>query len=155
MEIILLAVGKLRPCYRQACDEYQKRLSRYASVSEIEIRESRRTGSPAETNLDESRLIESKLPARATVIALSRQGSPWSSPELARRLERWQLEARPLALAIGGSTGLDQDFIARCQHAWSLGPLTLPHELARVVVWEQFYRAFTILRGEPYHKGRR
>jgi 23S rRNA (pseudouridine1915-N3)-methyltransferase len=85
---------------------------------------------------------------------LTRLGSPWSSAELAERLDRWLLESRPLAFAIGGSTGLDEEFLQRCQHTWSLGPLTLPHELARVVVVEQVYRAFTILRGEPYHKGR-
>jgi 23S rRNA (pseudouridine1915-N3)-methyltransferase len=64
------------------------------------------------------------------------------------------LESRPLVFAIGGSTGLSTDFLNLAHHRWSLGPLTLPHELARVVVFEQLYRACTILRGEPYHKGR-
>jgi len=62
--------------------------------------------------------------------------------------------ARPLALVIGGSQGLSAEFLGAASAGWSLGPLTLPHELARVVVVEQLYRAFTILRGEPYHKGR-
>ena len=62
-------------------------------------------------------------------------------------------EARPLALVIGGSHGLAPDLLAAAGDRWSLGPLTLPHELARVVVAEQLYRAVTILRGEPYHKG--
>lgn len=60
--------------------------------------------------------------------------------------------ARPLALVVGGSTGLDATALARADHRWSLGPLTLPHQLARLVVLEQWYRAWTILRGEPYHK---
>jgi 23S rRNA (pseudouridine1915-N3)-methyltransferase len=154
VEISLLAVGKLRSFYREACDEYLRRLQRYGSVEEVEIRESRRTGSIEETNLDESRALLEKLPPRATVISLSRIGTPWSSAELAERLDRWMVEARPLVFAIGGSTGLDDGFLARSQFRWSLGPLTLPHELARVVVCEQLYRAFTILRGEPYHKGR-
>jgi 23S rRNA (pseudouridine1915-N3)-methyltransferase len=62
-------------------------------------------------------------------------------------------DARPVALAIGGSRGLAADLLAAADDRWSLGPLTLPHELARVVVAEQLYRALTILRGEPYHKG--
>jgi 23S rRNA (pseudouridine1915-N3)-methyltransferase len=73
--------------------------------------------------------------------------------ELSRRLAEWQREGRPVALAIGGSHGLAGDLVERADDRWSLGPLTLPHELARVVVLEQLYRAGTILRGEPYHKG--
>jgi 23S rRNA (pseudouridine1915-N3)-methyltransferase len=85
-------------------------------------------------------------------VALDRTGSAWSSKELARRLGRWRDQARSVAFLIGGSDGLDPDFLATCQGRWSLGALTLPHELARVVVLEQLYRGFTILRGEPYHK---
>jgi len=87
------------------------------------------------------------------VVALGREGAGWNSRELARQVERWLLAARPVGLLIGGSEGLDAGLLARANARWSLGPLTLPHELARVVVFEQLYRAFTILRGEPYHKG--
>ena len=73
---------------------------------------------------------------------------------MARRLGRWREAARPLALVIGGSSGLAESLLEEAAARWSLGPPTLPHELARVVVVEQVYRAFTILRGEPYHKGR-
>jgi 23S rRNA (pseudouridine1915-N3)-methyltransferase len=68
-------------------------------------------------------------------------------------LERWILAARSLSFVIGGSAGLDAALITRANASWSLGPLTFPHELARIIVLEQLYRAFTILRGEPYHKG--
>jgi 23S rRNA (pseudouridine1915-N3)-methyltransferase len=80
-------------------------------------------------------------------------GSLWSSEELARRLDQWRSAAAPLALVIGGAFGLEPGFSARARFRWSLGPLTLPHELVRVIVLEQWYRAWTILRGEPYHKG--
>jgi 23S rRNA (pseudouridine1915-N3)-methyltransferase len=90
----------------------------------------------------------------STLVVLARAGTPWSSEDLARQMERWRNEARPVALAIGGSHGLSSGFLAGASARWSLGPLTLPHELARVVVVEQLYRAITILRGEPYHKGR-
>jgi 23S rRNA (pseudouridine1915-N3)-methyltransferase len=92
------------------------------------------------------------VPERALIVALDRGGSAWTSEELARRLARWREGGVPLALMIGGAFGLDPELLGGAAVRWSLGPLTLPHELARVVVVEQMYRAWTILRGEPYHK---
>jgi 23S rRNA (pseudouridine1915-N3)-methyltransferase len=86
-------------------------------------------------------------------VALAREGREWTSAELARRVDEWRLAARPVTFLVGGSRGLAAGLLERANARWSLGPLTLPHELARVVVLEQLYRAFTILRGEPYHKG--
>ena len=154
METHLLAVGKLRPCYREACDDYLRRLSRYAPVAEREIREAARAATPALRIKEESARLIAALPARATVVLLDSGGSAWSSEALALQLDRWRLDAAPVALVIGGAFGVDQDLVRRSRARWSLGPLTLPHELARVVVLEQWYRAWTILRGEPYHKGR-
>ena len=79
-------------------------------------------------------------------------GAGWSTDEVARRLAGWRDAAATPALVIGGAFGLDPDFASRAAFRWSLGALTLPHELARVIVLEQWYRAWTILRGEPYHK---
>ena len=76
----------------------------------------------------------------------------WSSETLATRLGRWRDEGRHLAFLVGGSHGLSPELARGAQHRWSLGAITLPHELARVVVYEQLYRAWTIIRGEPYHK---
>ncbi|HXE58294.1 MAG TPA: 23S rRNA (pseudouridine(1915)-N(3))-methyltransferase RlmH [Gemmatimonadales bacterium] len=154
MRITLLAVGRLRPHYRAACDDYLARLRRYARVTEREVREGTPARPPAEQRAEEAERLSAHLPPGTRLVALARAGTALSSEDLARRLERWTLEARPLAFAIGGSTGLADEFLARAELAWSLGPLTLPHELARVVVCEQLYRAFTILRGEPYHKGK-
>jgi 23S rRNA (pseudouridine1915-N3)-methyltransferase len=153
MAITVLAVGKLRAFYRQACDEYGKRLKRYQPFGELEIREGR-GGTAAETERDEGRRMLEKVPDRAMVVALAREGTQWTSPALALRLQQWSIESRPLVFLIGGSTGLGQVILDRAEQRWSLGPLTLPHELARVVVYEQLYRGFTILRGEPYHKGK-
>lgn len=94
------------------------------------------------------------VPRGAVTVALARQGRQWSSEEVARQLDRWRHEARPVSLLIGGSHGLDDALVKSATVTWSLGPLTLPHELARVVVYEQLYRAWTILAGTPYHKGR-
>lgn len=154
MDIALLAVGRLRPYYREACDDYLKRLGRYARVSEHEVREAARAPTVARQRADEAAALARHVPSGSSQVCLAREGDPWSSDALARRLDRWQVDARPLAFVIGGSNGLAPELLAGGGIVWSLGPLTLPHELARVVVVEQLYRAFTILRGEPYHKGR-
>ena len=153
MELVLLAVGKLRPSYREAVDDYLRRLGRHLKVREVEVREASRAPTPVAQRAEEAERLLARRPAGARLVALARQGSGWSSEELARRLEGWTRESRPVALAIGGSRGLAPDLLSAASERWSLGPLTLPHELARVVVAEQLYRAVTILRGEPYHKG--
>jgi 23S rRNA (pseudouridine1915-N3)-methyltransferase len=153
MEVTLLAVGRLRPYYREAGDDYARRLGRYLRLNEIEVREASRAGSTDRQRAEEAARLRDRLPARAHVVALAREGKPWTSQALAAALARWQEAARPVALVIGGSQGIDQSFLASAAQRWSLGPLTLPHELARVIVLEQLYRACTILRGEPYHKG--
>ena len=154
MEITFVAVGKLRPAYRAACDEYRRRLRRYVEVRETEVREAGRAGSATAGRREEARRLGAELPDRAQLIMLAREGTPWTSGQLAGQLERWRMAARPVVFVLGGSQGLDTDWLRSADARWSLGPLTLPHELARVVVYEQIYRAFTILRGEPYHKGR-
>jgi 23S rRNA (pseudouridine1915-N3)-methyltransferase len=153
MNIDIVAVGKLRPFYRSAADEYARRLRRYARVSEHEVREASRAPNAAAQYAAEASRLRSRISHGSTVIALSREGVRWSSRELAGQLERWLMSSRPISLVIGGSQGLDPSFLAKSDTRWSLGPLTFPHELARVIVLEQLYRAFTILRGEPYHKG--
>jgi 23S rRNA (pseudouridine1915-N3)-methyltransferase len=155
VEITLAAVGKLRPYYRDACDDYARRLKRYITVSECEVKEASRAPTPAAQLAEEAKRLDAKISREATVVALTREGASWSSQDLAQQLQRWLLAARPVALILGGSHGLDPTLLARAANRWSLGPLTLPHELARVVVFEQLYRGFTILRGEPYHKGSR
>ena len=153
MDISVVAVGKLRPCYREAFDDYARRLQRYVTFREHEVREASRAPTVAAQRAEEAERLEGRIPEGANVVALARVGAGWTSADLAKQLERWLLAARPLTFAIGGSHGLDSPLIARSATTWSLGALTLPHELARVVVGEQLYRAFTILRGEPYHKG--
>lgn len=145
MLTLLLAVGKLRPAFRELCDDYLGRIRRYGPVDEREVRQSRSRG-------DEAARLARVLPAESHPVLLDRTGAWWSSEELAGQLDRWRTEARPISLVIGGALGLEPEFPGRAATRWSLGPLTLPHELARVVVLEQWYRAWTILRGEPYHK---
>lgn len=153
MDISIVAVGKLRPYYRAAVDDYARRLQRYVTFREHEVREASRAPTIAAQRAEEAERLGGRLASGVTLVVLAREGRPWSSRELAERLERWLIASRPVSVVIGGSQGLDRNLLTGASTRWSLGPLTLPHELARVVVIEQLYRAFTILRGEPYHKG--
>jgi 23S rRNA (pseudouridine1915-N3)-methyltransferase len=153
LEIAIVAVGKLRPYYRQAADDYAQRLKRYIKLSEAQVREASRAPNIETQLADEAKRLEASILSEAAVVALTREGSGWSSRALAAQIDSWLLTSRPVALVIGGSRGLAPSLLRRAQSRWSLGPLTLPHELVRVIVLEQIYRAFTILRGEPYHKG--
>ena len=152
MRLTLLAVGRLRPAFRAAADDYLARIGRYATIEEREVREASRAPSVAAGLRDEHTALAAKIAAGSRLVALDRQGKAWSSEALAARLDDWRLAARPLSFVLGGSHGLDPALLARADDRWSLGTLTLPHELARVVVLEQLYRGFTILRGEPFHK---
>ena len=154
MELSVHVVGKLRPFFRDAADEYLARLRRYVKADEREVREAGRIVAVAARQLAEERRLLEGVPQGATLVALARDGTAWTSEQLAGQVDRWMLAARPLAFFVGGSTGLSPGLCARASARWSLGPLTLPHELARVVVLEQLYRAFTICRGEPYPKGK-
>jgi len=149
----VLAVGRLRPCYREAADDYLRRLTRFFPVEEREVREAARAGNAVAQRREEGRRLEALLPEGGLVVALTREGKAVSSTDLSRQVARWREGARPVAFVIGGATGLDPELVDAAGHRWSLGPLTLPHELARVVVLEQLYRAGTILAGSPYHKG--
>jgi len=153
MEVLLLAVGRLRPYYREACDDYLRRLGRHARVREAEVKEASRAPSAEAQRTTEADRLLSKIPERAILVPLSRGGRPWSSEALAERVAAWRLAARPLALVLGGSVGLAPSLLERAEAVWSLGPATYPHELARVMVTEQLYRAFSLLAGLPYHKG--
>ena len=152
MKLTLAAVGRLRPEYRTLADEYAARVARFMELQEVEVREASRAPSPAVQLKEEGSRLREKIPAGSRVVVLDRTGRGLSSEALAKEFDRWRTAARPVTLVIGGSNGLAADLVASADLAWSLGPLTLPHELARVVVLEQVYRAWTILRGEPYHK---
>lgn len=155
MQLHLLAVGKLRPAFREACDEYLRRLRRVVNVSEREVREAGRAGSITQQRDEEGKRLLEALPENTDVTLLDLDGASWSSTAVAEQLQEWRLRGRDHALVIGGAVGVSPAVRARASVTWSLGPLTLPHELARVVVAEQLYRATTIIRGEPYHKGER
>ncbi len=155
MRLLLLATGRLRPALREVADDYLRRLGRHQALEEREAREASRAPTPAARRDEEDRRLLKLVPAGAAITLLDRGGDPWASEALAQRLDRWRLAARDRVLLIGGAEGVGQTIRQRADERWSLGPLTLPHELARIIVLEQLYRADSILRGTPYHRGDR
>ena len=140
MRYRVVAVGRVRDAaLRAACDGYLERLRRYTRVEEQEVK-------------DEARILEA-VPGGSRLVALSRAGEQWTSTELADWTARWERDARDLTFAVGGAGALPGVVLERAERIWSFSQLTFPHELARVILYEQLYRAYTIRRGEPYHRG--
>jgi 23S rRNA (pseudouridine1915-N3)-methyltransferase len=154
MRIVLVAVGKLKePFFRAAADEYRKRLRAYAEVRVVEVPDRELAHGEERALRAEADGVLRALPEGAYVIALDTGGAQRSSEEFAERLAALGLDGRStVAFVVGGSAGLDASVLERADEALSLGKMTLPHQLARVVLLEQLYRAFRILRGEPYHR---
>ncbi|MEO7387520.1 MAG: 23S rRNA (pseudouridine(1915)-N(3))-methyltransferase RlmH [Gammaproteobacteria bacterium] len=155
MKIRLVVIGT-RPedWVRDAVALYLARLPAHLKPELVEIPLSLRSsgGDPAIAKAKEGQRILQRLKAGDFVVALDERGRGWSSPELARELERWQNHQPSVVLVIGGPEGLAEEVTARANQSWSLSAMTLPHGLARVMVVEQLYRAWTILKGHPYHK---
>jgi len=153
VQIVIVAVGKLRPWYQAAADTYLKRLRGHWEVTLVEVKEASRSGRAAVQRREEAKRIAKALPRPAFTVALTRDGRAWTSSAVSQEIVRWGAGGRALAFVIGGSVGLDEELVRAADARWSLGPLTLPHQLARVIVVEQLYRAATLQQGHPYHKG--
>ena len=134
MRLIVLAVGRARPPYVDDVQHYLKLLARHARVEMTEVRQEER--------------IRGRIPPRAFVSLLHREGEQLDSLSFSRFLEDRRQAGRDVCFVVGGPLGLQLDDV---DHRFSLGPLTLPHQLARVVLLEQLYRGHKILAGERYH----
>ena len=146
MRLKLISIGRDRSgLFEPAVQEYAGRVRKQHELELIELKE-------APTAEREADAILSKLGPRDVLVCLDERGQQLTSPELAAKLAAWRDSGRDVAFAIGGDAGHAPVIRERAQFTWALGKLVLPHRLARVVVAEQIYRAFTILRGEPYHK---
>ena len=155
MRARLIAVGERMPDWvADGFDEYRKRLSRELPLDLVEIRLGARGKGrdPARAIADEGAAVRAALPKDVHIVALDGRGTAWSSEQLAAELKRWRMEGRDLAFLIGGPDGHAADVLSNAHQRWSLGPLTLPHMLVRLVVAEQLYRAVTMLAGHPYHR---
>ncbi len=160
MNMALLCVGKLRErFYRDAADEYSKRLKRFGAFEEIEIPDLPEPAQPsaaleAEVLRKEGERLLAALRPGDHVIALCIEGKPCASEALAQRIADWQLqgEKKRAVWVVGGSLGLDAAVVRRADERLSLSPMTFPHQLARVMLLEQLYRAAKINAHERYHK---
>lgn len=156
MRARLISVGERMPAWvADGFAEYRKRLSHALPLELVEIPLGQRGKGrdAARAIADEGAAVLAALPKDAWVIALDGRGRTWSSEQLAEELARWRMDGRDLAILIGGPDGHAAEVIERADQRWSLGPLTLPHMLVRLIVAEQLYRAATQLAGHPYHRG--
>lgn len=155
MRARLIAVGERMPAWvAEGFAEYRKRLSHELPLELLEIKPGVRGKGrdDVRATLDEGAAILAALPRDIHVVALDGRGKPWSSEELGQQLEQWRMNGRDIAFLIGGPDGHAPDVLARADQHWSLGPLTLPHMLVRLVLAEQLYRATTLVAGHPYHR---
>ena len=158
MNVTVIAVGKLKENFlRDGAAEYIKRLGAYARVNVIEINEERTNDNPNDSEIKniiekEGERIISKIPKGAAVIPLCIEGRQYSSPELSDLIENMSMSCSNICFIIGGSYGLSDSVKTLGKIKLSFGKMTLPHQLMRVVLLEQIYRAFSISNNSKYHK---
>ena len=155
MKARLVAVGEHAPAWvAEGFGEYRKRLSHWLPLDLVEVEPGLRGKGrdAARAMSDEGQRVLNALPRNAWVVALDGRGRAWSSEQLAQRLEHWRGQGRDLAFLVGGPEGHAAEVLARADESWSLGPLTLPHMLVRLVLAEQLYRAASLLANHPYHR---
>lgn len=155
MKIHLLAVGTRMPAWVQAgYGEYAKRLPPECELRLVEVAAGKRGKNfDVQRTLEaEGRALLARLPPGARTVCLDVAGKPWSTAQLAQRLQAWMASGTDVGLMIGGPEGLSPECKARADETWSLSPLTLPHPLVRIVVAEALYRAWSLLNNHPYHR---
>ncbi len=155
MKARLIAVGERAPDWvASGFGDYQKRLSHWLPLELVEVAAGIRGKGrdAARAMADEGTRVLAALPKQAHVVSLDGRGKPYSSEQLALRVEAWRQQGRDLAFLIGGPEGHAPEVIAAADESWALGPLTLPHMLVRLVVAEQLYRACSLLANHPYHR---
>jgi len=156
MKILVVVVGRVRGDLAAAVSEYEKRARRYwkFEVAEVAAGVRGRDAAPEAVRQAESERILACVPPALELVALTRDGKGMDSRELSGYLEEHGVRSSAgLAFVIGGAFGLGTPVLERARRRLSLSTMTLPHEMARLILAEQLYRAGTILRGEPYHKG--
>ena len=155
MKIQLIAVGNKMPNWvTTAFSDYQSRFPKELPLELIEIPAGKRT-----KNADIVRILDKEGELMLTacgkgnrIVTLDIPGKPYTTPDLAKQLERWKADGRDVSLLIGGPEGLSPACKAAAEQSWSLSPLTLPHPLVRVIVSESLYRAWSLTANHPYHR---
>ena len=154
MRVVIAVVGKPRDRHLAAAiDDYETRAARYWPLDVVEVREASARGVPGDvaTEREGERLVE-RLPPTGPVVLCDERGEGLTSPQFATMINAARDRASDIAFVIGGAFGLGSSVRARATRSIQLAPWTLPHEMARLVLAEQLYRAGTLMRGEPYHK---
>ena len=155
MRIHLIAVGKKMPEWvNSGFLEFSKRMPPELQINLIEITPSvRNKTTPIEKNIkEEGERIQSAIPSNSRLIVLDEKGKNFSSIALSKKMEEWFPQAQDIAIIIGGADGIDPTIKQHADEKWSLSSFTLPHALVRVVITEQLYRAWSILKRHPYHR---
>ena len=155
MQLIVAAIGHRMPSWvQQAWTEYSRRFPRSFSLELREIPMARRSSKSDIGRLreQEGQALLSTVPAGFRIVALDERGKQWSTMELAGHMETWMMEEHGVCLLVGGPDGLPSICRQKAHDTWSLGRLTLPHPLVRVVLSEQLYRAWSITQNHPYHR---
>ena len=159
LSVTVACVGKLKESYwRDACAEYQKRLSAFCRLQVIEVAEERLPDDPSAAQINaaldaEGQRLLSRIPAGAAVVALCIEGKEMPSESLSKQMLQWTVDGvSHVVFVIGGSFGLSEAVKHEARLRLSFSPMTFPHQLARILVLEQVYRAFHIASGGKYHK---
>ncbi len=155
MRAHLICIGDRMPSWVTAgYGEYAKRLARELPLilTELPLGVRGKGQDTGKAVIAEGKAMLAAVPKGAQVIALDEQGSKWSSAQLAQLLQQWRMQGRDIAFLIGGPDGHAADVLVRADQRWSLGPLTFPHAIVRIVLAEQLYRAMSILNNHPYHR---
>jgi 23S rRNA (pseudouridine1915-N3)-methyltransferase len=151
----IISIGKDKEAWvRDGCEQYRKMLSRFARAEFVSLPSPKYAAS---MSIDETKAAEAERLEKAVgagyLIALDERGQGFDSATAARRLQQAELDARgPISLVLGGAFGLHPRILKRAAWVWSLSPLTFSHDLARLILMEQLYRAYSILHGTAYHK---
>ncbi|MGV3128084.1 23S rRNA (pseudouridine(1915)-N(3))-methyltransferase RlmH [Staphylococcus simulans] len=159
MKITILAVGKLKEKYwKQAIAEYQKRLGAYTKIEIVEVPDEKAPENMSDKEIEqvkqkEGQRLLAKIRPQSTVITLEIKGNMLTSEGLAKNIQQRMIQGQSdFTYIIGGSNGLHQDVLDRSNYALSFSKMTFPHQMMRVILLEQVYRSFKIMRGETYHK---
>ena len=152
MRVTIVAASNRQPAWaEEAFDEYAKRYSGALQLEYKQVKLSRHSDVTRRLS-DEGRKLLAAVPRGSSIVALDERGEPWSTRDLAGRLERWMAHDGRPCFIIGGPDGLAPDVTQAAERCFCLSALTLPHALARILVAESVYRAFSLLSGHPYHR---
>jgi 23S rRNA (pseudouridine1915-N3)-methyltransferase len=155
MEINILTIGENTPKWvDEACKEYIKRFPKNyrLNLQELPLANRHKSTNIEEIKEKESAKVFDLIKPGSFTVALDKHGKIWSTEELAKKFNSWQLEWSKINFVVGGPNGFTENYLKKANEVWSLGNLTLPHQLVKVVILEQIYRAYTILIRHPYHK---